>query len=687
MRLSLLFLRHRPSTVEMLIRIGLVISLFSVSYALSTPAKNDDQSKSASEGKFISSFNSGQLTIGNAKLSATWEIADGHFKSGVLQDLIAQTSSALGSELFVLNLEDTNTLKSSELQIIGNPELTPLATTEKNTARTGTQITVHLRDKSDNVHVVWRAIGRDNTNYVRQKISLEVQSAPLPLREIVMIDWALRFPYVAGTGRGAPIVAGNLFCGAESPMSASSIEQYEGKARSTVRWPAALVPGQKAIASSVVGVTRPGQLRRDFQSYLEAERPRPYRMMVNYNSWFDLGTPIDAKNAMASIEGISDELRAKRHVKVDSYLLDDGWDNPDSVWDVGTQFPDGLSPLAKLTARQSAGLGLWLSPWGGYHTSFKRRTEAGQKLGYQIAGRFTLCDPKYYARFRDVCVDAIKTQGVNLFKFDGTSDAASRINNSRYASDFDAAIDLFKELREARADLFINLTTGTWPSPFFLRHVDSIWRGGADIAYAGVGSWRQRWITYRDGDTYTRVVRECPLFPLNSLMLHGLAFGKGVPELSNDTTGDFKDEIYSQLGSGTQLQELYFSPGLLSAKNWDDVAEAITWGRENADTLIDSHWVGGNPMKGDVYGWASWSPRKGILVLRNPSDRPAAYTLDIGSAFELPQGAAKTYTIIDRLSQSTGGAALECREGQPVTIELAPFKLLVLDAVPLASVH
>lgn len=39
-----------------------------------------------------------------------------------------------------------------------------------------------------------------------------------------------------------------------------------------------------------------------------------------------------------------------------------------------------------------------------------------------------------------------------------------------------------RQLRTEEEEVWINLTTGTWPSPFFLFWADSIWRGGPDIA-------------------------------------------------------------------------------------------------------------------------------------------------------------------------------------------------------------
>ena len=66
---------------------------------------------------------------------------------------------------------------------------------------------------------------------------------------------------------------------------------------------------------------------------------------------------------------------------------------------------------------------------------------------------------------------------------------------------------------------------------------------------------------------------------------------------------------------------MYITPSLLTDANWDDLAEAAKWSRANADVLKDTHWIGGDPAWLEVYGWASWTPRKGILVLRNPSDK------------------------------------------------------------------
>ena len=54
---------------------------------------------------------------------------------------------------------------------------------------------------------------------------------------------------------------------------------------------------------------------------------------------------------------------------------------------------------------------------------------------------------------------------------------------------------------------------------------------------------------------------------------------------------------------------------------WDAIAESAKWSRKNVDVLADTHWVGGNPGKLEVYGWAAWTPAKATAVLRWPALR------------------------------------------------------------------
>jgi hypothetical protein len=326
---------------------------------------------------------------------------------------------------------------------------------------------------------------------------------------------------------------------------------------------------------------------------------------------------------------------------------------------------------------------VWLSPWGGYGKPKEDRLAYGRAQGFETnEGGFALSGPKYFARFRATCLSMIRDYGVNQFKFDGTGNVAHAIPGSAFDSDFDAMIALIGDLRTTRPDLFINLTTGTYPSPFFLRYADSIWRGGEDHDFAGVGSDRQQWITYRDADTYRGIVQQGPLFPLNSLMLHGLVYARHANRLMTDPGGDFRDEIHAYFGTGTQLQEMYVTPSLLTAENWDTLAEAARWARSRAPTLVDSHWVGGDPASLQAYGHAAWGAGRGVLVLRNPRDQPQSIDIDVRQAFDLPERAPRRFRARSPWRSERDRPPVQLDAGTPHSFNLRPFEVLTLDATP-----
>jgi hypothetical protein len=84
-----------------------------------------------------------------------------------------------------------------------------------------------------------------------------------------------------------------------------------------------------------------------------------------------------------------------------------------------------------------------------------------------------------------------------------------------------------------------------------------------------------------------------------------------------------------------------------------------------------------------VYGWASWSPQKAIIVLRNPSNKPQAFSLDIQTALELPVGSARTYTAHDPWAAGSH-PSLTLHAGQATLLQLQPWEVRTLRAMPLS---
>jgi hypothetical protein len=128
-------------------------------------------------------------------------------------------------------------------------------------------------------------------------------------------------------------------------------------------------------------------------------------------------------------------------------------------------------------------------------------------------------------------------------------------------------------------------------------------------------------------------------------MLHGIVYAKQAKDLTTDPGNDFADEVHSYFGTGTQLQEMYITRSLLSPTNWDTLAEAARWSRSHADTLKDVHWIGGDPDQLQIYGWGAWNPREGVITLRNPSNSPQEFSIDVAKVFELQPSDPATYKV------------------------------------------
>ena len=493
-----------------------------------------------------------------------------------------------------------------------------------------------------------------------------------------------------GTADGAVLVRadGASFLAVEHPMT--KLTAKEGRFTATLPCGVTLAPGERLIFAAVEGKVRPGQLRRDFQAYLEEVRAHPYRVLPHYNSWYHLGIDghtnpdplkrMTAARCLAAMEAVAAPL-AKRGVTLDSYLWDDGWDDRDSLWAYHAGFPKGFSPLADFAHAHGGSIGAWLSPWGGYNASKTARVAHAKAIGLPTnAGGLSLAQPRYREAFTARCLQMVADYDMNLFKFDGIGGGVWALGtDAATAPDLRGLFAHIEALRRAKPDLFVNCTVGTWPSPFWTLWADSIWRGGGDWGQAGPGPQRERWITYRDNVVHDRLARDNPLYPLNSIMLHGVIvakqFGMAVgPDPA--ATRAFANEAWMGVACGTGLQEFYLTPEIMPEAWWDILAEAIRWLRANATVLRDAHWHGGSPAQGQPYGYAAWTPEKAVLIVRNPSDKPQAWSPDFPAALELPSGAPTPKPVA--IPYSSHGRALPL----PGTLTLEPFEVLLIELRP-----
>jgi hypothetical protein len=398
------------------------------------------------------------ITLSNDAIAATWSVRDGSLNSQSLTNHFTGITLPLAGSVFELVPREGPVLQSSDFKMISAPiiEEAPVSHDSSKAADRlpGRQVRIELEDPCAKVHVTWRAILREDANYIRQEVTIRTAQPSFALAQLVLIDALVPGSVVSGNVKGSPVTAGTWFLGFEHPLSECRVRADRASCWLPRELP--LQAGQSVTYSSVLGVAHAGQLRRDFLNYVELERAHPYRTFLHYNSWYDLGyfDRYNEHDAVAVIQSFGEQLSKQRGVKLDSFLFDDGWDDPTTLWKFNPGFPNGLTKVAQTAASFGARPGIWLSPWGGYSKPKQQRLASARAQGFETnEGGLALSGPQYYRYFRDTCLEMIEKYGVNQFKFDGTGNANEVIKGSEFDSDFDAAIHLIGELRAKKPDL------------------------------------------------------------------------------------------------------------------------------------------------------------------------------------------------------------------------------------------
>jgi hypothetical protein len=297
---------------------------------IESSTQRDLQAGTAIATQARDSFQLENLAIG-AKLTVT----EDKVNSLVVTDRMHGTELRVVAPFAIL-LKDGSIYDAGNLTLTEKPtkrELTPQPDASRFADKLhGEEFDFSLENGDHSLRVVWSLILLDGSSYLRQLFTITALGQDVPIRRIELIDLPLPEARVSGSVMGSLIVAGNLFVGFEHPLSQSKVTGDRATAWMDRDLP--LQAGQSITYSSVIGVARAGQMRRDFLAYVERERAHPYRTFLHYNSWYDLGyfTPYDQAGALDRVNLFGHELTQKRGVKLDSFLFDDGWDNHKSLW-------------------------------------------------------------------------------------------------------------------------------------------------------------------------------------------------------------------------------------------------------------------------------------------------------------------------------------------------------------------
>ncbi|MDR0594400.1 MAG: hypothetical protein LBG60_14350, partial [Bifidobacteriaceae bacterium] len=656
------------------------------------------------------------VALDNAVLGATFQVgADGAALTRLENKQTLETASLTTREFFSMTLADGTVLTSSCLTQTSPPALRDVAV-ETGTGRLADQVegqavTTVFRCEAGDVDfdLVWTVELRTDGNTIEQFFAIAPVDGDLAYKSTTLLDVTLAGARISGRDDGSPVVAGwesgseSFFFGIENPLSKPVVAGDQMAIALRRANPVAL--GETQVESTGIGVSLPGQMRRSFGYYVERERASSRHTFLHYQSYYDGRRSITSAQMVSRTHLFGTEL-SRRDAKLDSVWVDDGWDysrDPRvadesnlNVWSFDpTKFPDKFMPLMEAAGEYGASVSAWMSPFGGYHSWKTNRLALNaskpEAERYEVnSGGFSLAGPKYYAAFRAAIFDMIDNQGVRGFKLDGVGGGLYQTGpNETYLADYENLLKLLREIKEHNPDVWINTTTGSYSSPYFLWYMDSIWRDGAD-AWGGT----QTNATNRDAEIYQNFSVEAPLFPVSSLMHHGFIWSSDSGWANTDLSKLENRRILAQalksyLGLGPGLQELYIESGKVAPGQpyseyfWDVLAANAKWARANEMLLTDSHLVGPKPSaSGGVYGNAAWNAEdggQGILMLRNPANAAGSFTIDPAAVFELPDGYGTRYKLVERDGMREDIVA---DSDAPYTVALEPYEVLIFEAAP-----
>ncbi len=513
-------------------------------------------------------------------------------------------------------------------------------------------------------------------------------------------------------GFGQPVAItfknAGAFFGLEYPASVNSVSiEKTTDTRITCSQEFGLKPGKEVIESEwVVEALIPGtQVKNWFFRYLDRERISPVKPYALYNSWYDLRSPeypkvepdhiMNEKNVMNIISLFQKNMIEKHHIALDAFVLDDGWDVYESDWQLRKEmFPNGLKPVADELKKLGTGLGIWYGPTGGYSFRMRRVNWMGDH-GYETVGvnrdnkMLCLAGKNYSELFRKRVTDMVSLDGVSYFKWDGIQFSCSEEDHGHPVGIYsrraimESVIDKCNAVRKLNPGVFLNITSGTWLSPWWMKYANIIWMQGEDYGYADIPSINRRdaAMTYKDLVLYEDLRKKDLWFPVSGLMTHGIIKGN-LEKLGgeDDPLDKFTNDVVFYLARGVSMYELYISPDLLNDREWDAIGKAIAWAKDRFDILSSTYMVGGSVPDGETYGYVHFRGNRGIIAARNPVIGASTISITLSSDLGLDPGSSNL--LLEKVYPYHYVYPEIYKSGNTLTLPLEGFETAVFELVP-----
>ncbi len=483
--------------------------------------------------------------------------------------------------------------------------------------------------------------------YMRKTLKLGMDEGPAVDR-LEVERFRVGLPCGAG-GIGQPVfIGGKWFFGLEYPGGYAdygnglvTLAHYPGRAKRSEEGESRYVLSKQAVIGTGADDNEP--VGTVFIKYLESVRRfSPAHVLANPGS--KGARESSSINQFLDFFGGFKKNLEPCGVKLDSFQLDLIGFEPCTVSEPRRDlFPGGYGELCRMMRKSEASLSVWLSlngtgilydAWNGgavQRDSEKWMADQGYR---RTDGPFQPYNGHYCAStagFKDAMKNTIKKaieDGITYFKHDFVQGICSAEGHDHlptvrhgFEANMDAVIEMLDYSRELNPDVLNAPTSYAHLSPWWLMHANYIWYGASDSG--AVSTWPQlspsEWeMNYHDGHFYKMQNRWKCLVPMTAMNTQAfMRHSKTKDPDSKEPLREWTDYCMMVCGRGLRLIDLYFNP-TLRPDFWKALGESLRWWRHNVEILGNTRMAGGDPRKGEIYGYVHWKGDSGIICLRNP---------------------------------------------------------------------
>ncbi len=500
------------------------------------------------------------------------------------------------------------------------------------------------------------------------------------------------------SGQSYPVFVDGYFFGIEFPIAKTRVESDYIIL--------ALRPGKEIAAETryesekaIYGLSSSGKEVKDFKSYIKSHSIAGDELHVNYNSWWTHtnANPYTENDVLNLMETFKQNLFEPYGVALDTFCLDLGWSEPQSIWQIRSSlFPNGFVNIDAKIKSMNGNLGIWLSPSVYYAPALD--TDWAYQNGYEVSflhgpdkpGFMCVGGPNYKNELQSRMVYLTNQYDERHFKIDGWSLGCNETNHGHQTGDYSVehtarnGIDFFNSLKAISPDVWIETTCFGWnASPWWLFTVDSVIGTFGDDSPPGrvpCPSYRESYTTARDFFN----LQGSALLPIPASLQEVL----GVVHQSNEP---LLNDAVTVLLRGNQFLPLYINPAYMNDIRWHQLADVISWGRQNWDVLSETEvllpvdWQNsqvpqlspGAQMPRTPYGYAHWSDTDHLIGLRNPWVQMQSYTLTLDEKIgfkpsDTGMSAVSLYPEVRIYAQNLN-------YGDTLEVNLAPYETLALS--------